>query len=117
MAGPGSVLVVIVNFNSGPMLARSVACVKTQTYADWRLVVVDNGSSDDSVSQMLARHPDVDVLLAGKNLGFAAANNLAVSARPASAWVALLNPDAFPEPDWLQRLVDAAQTHPQFATF
>jgi GT2 family glycosyltransferase len=117
MASPRSVLVVIVNFNSGPLLAKSVACVNAQTYADWRLVVADNASSDDSVSQMLLRYPDVDVLHAGRNLGFAAANNLAVRSRPATRWVALLNPDAFPEPDWLQRLVEAAESRPEFGAF
>jgi GT2 family glycosyltransferase len=53
---------------------------------------------------------------AGRNLGFAAANNLAVQAC-GTEFIALLNPDAFPEPGWLAALVDAARSHPRAAAF
>ena len=111
------VLVVIVNYNSGALLIRSVDSMKRQSFADYRLVVVDNASKDDSLALLRANHPDVEVLPAGGNLGFAAANNLAVRKFPGSRWIALLNPDAFPEPTWLQMLVEAARNNPAFATF
>jgi N-acetylglucosaminyl-diphospho-decaprenol L-rhamnosyltransferase len=103
------VLVIVVNYNSGEMLARAVGALKRQTFADYRLIVVDNASSDDSIARMSAANPGVEVLAAGSNLGFAAANNLAVRRFPGSRWIALLNPDAFPEPVWLQRLVETAR--------
>ncbi len=115
--GEPAVLVVIVNYNGGEMLARAVASVKQQTFTDYRLIVVDNASSDDSIALMEAGNPCVEVLPAGANLGFAAANNLAVRRYPGSRWIALLNPDAFPEPLWLQTLVDAARVHPDSAAF
>ena len=52
----------------------------------------------------------------GRNAGFAAANNVAVR-RTDCELVALLNPDAFPEPDWLALLVDAARAAPEHASF
>ncbi len=116
-AGAPAVLVVIVNYNGGELLARSVAAMKHQTFTDYRLVVVDNASSDDSIGLMLADHAGVEVLPAGSNLGFAAANNLAVRHFPGSRWIALLNPDAFPEPDWLKTLVEAAGDRPDAAAF
>jgi GT2 family glycosyltransferase len=109
--------VIIVNFNSGLLLLKSVTCVKAQHYSNYQLIVVDNGSSDESIALLLARYPDVHVVRAGKNLGFAAANNLAVKMCPETPWIALLNPDAFPEPDWLQHLIEAAEKHPEFAAF
>ena len=115
--GSPEVLVVIVNYNAGGMLARAVDAMKRQTFSDYRLVVVDNASSDDSITRMNGANPGVEVLLAGSNLGFAAANNLAVRSFPGSRWIALLNPDAFPEPDWLQNLVDAARNHSDVAAF
>ena len=51
------------------------------------------------------------------NLGFAAANNLAARRAGEVEWLALLNPDAFPEPDWLERLLTASQAHPECASF
>ena len=111
------VLVVIVNYNGGNLLTRAVVSMKQQTFTDYRLIVVDNASSDDSIALLLDSHPDVEVLPAGSNLGFAAANNLAVRTVPGSRWIALLNPDAFPEPAWLQTLVEAARDNPRIAAF
>jgi GT2 family glycosyltransferase len=115
--GEPSVLVVIVNYNGGEFLARAVAAMKRQTFTDYRLIVVDNASSDESIAVMSASNPGVEVLPAGSNLGFAAANNLAVRGFLGSRWIALLNPDAFPEPDWLQKLVEAARDSPDIAAF
>lgn len=50
------------------------------------------------------------------NLGFAAGNNRAI-AQCSTEYVALLNPDAFAEPDWLEKLLQAAQAHPEAAAF
>ena len=79
------------------------------------LVVVDNASSDDSVSSANA-FANVTVLRMKANLGFAAGNNR-ILAECATEFVALLNPDAFPEPDWLARLLTAAGSYPDVATF
>jgi GT2 family glycosyltransferase len=50
------------------------------------------------------------------NLGFAAANNRALDVCE-TEWLALLNPDARPEPDWLERLLGAADRHPEVDAF
>jgi len=49
----------------------------------------------------------VRLIEAGANLGFAAGNNLA-AAQALGDWLALINPDAFAAPDWLERLLEAA---------
>src|SRR5258708_4809732 len=100
------VVVVIVNFNSGDFLARSVAALQAQTYRAFTTVVVDNASTDDSVASMRQRFPEVTVIQAPSNVGFAAGNNLAIRECHGFHWLALLNPDAFPERDWLKQLME-----------
>ena len=53
----------------------------------------------------------------GKNVGFARANNFAVERTEGCEWIALVNPDAFPEPTWLETLVGAAAEHPEYTFF
>ena len=57
------------------------------------------------------------VIRESRNLGFAAANNRAVARLPDCELVALLNPDAFPDPGWLAALLAAAAAHPEAASF
>jgi len=112
------VSVVIVNWNGGDLLARCVADLSLQTLPPHEVIIVDNASSDGSAQAVGQQFPHVRVIEAGSNLGFAAGNNLAVRmASPDSSWIALLNPDAFPEPTWLQALVEAAIQQPEFAIF
>ena len=105
--------VVIVNKNAGVHLARSLESLQRQTVAPHRIVVVDNASDDGSLDGLDARFSAVLFVRSAENLGFAAANNLAVRLCDDCAFVALLNPDAFPEPDWLETLLRAATAHPE----
>lgn len=116
-AGEHSVAVLIVNYNSGSMLARCLEALARQTTRDFHAVVVDNASTDDSAEGVEARFPNVTLVRAGANLGFAAGNNLALKHAGGARWIALLNPDAFAEPDWLERLVAAAEGQPGFSFF
>jgi GT2 family glycosyltransferase len=109
--------VVIVNYNAGAWLARTVAALQAQTFTDFRTIIVDNGSTDRSLDDLPAGPVPVDIIRAGKNLGFAAGNNLAIRGHVRAEWLALLNPDAFPHPDWLERFLAAARAHPEFAFF
>jgi len=69
------------------------------------VVLVDNGSSDDSVELARRELPEIKVLELGENLGFGPALNRAVAAHPAEA-VILLNNDAEPEPRFVEALLD-----------
>jgi GT2 family glycosyltransferase len=60
--------------------------------------------------------PAAQLIQLDSNTGFAAANNLAARTVE-TPFIALLNPDAFPEPDWLAQLLEAAQQRPQFAAY
>jgi GT2 family glycosyltransferase len=108
--------VIIVNYNSGERLARCLDHLARQTFADFKVVVVDNGSSDDSVDRARTTGVPAAFDLAGENLGFAAANNRAAKVA-AGEWLVFLNPDAYAEPDWLQQLVAASERYPQADAF
>jgi GT2 family glycosyltransferase len=110
-----TITVIIVNWNSGDFLAECLRRLKAQTIQPERVLVVDNASSDDSVTSA-EEFANVTVLRINANLGFAAGNNRAL-AECETEFVALLNPDAFPEPDWLERLLAAASAHPEVAAF
>lgn len=118
-----AVTVIVVNHNGGPHLPRCLHCLADQRLLPARIVVVDNASADGS-ADAARRQAAADDRLAGRvvvremaeNIGFAAANNRAVATCDTEL-VALLNPDAFPEPGWLEALVTAARRHPEAAAF
>jgi GT2 family glycosyltransferase len=116
-ASTDSVAVIVVNANGGELLERSLHGVEEQTLPPRRVVVVDNASTDGSVDSLEERHTSVEVLRLEENVGFGAANNIAVRAASDCEWVALLNPDAFPEPRWLEALLEAARRQPEFSFF
>jgi GT2 family glycosyltransferase len=111
------VTVVIVNYNGGEMICQCISALEVQRFIGFTIVVVDNNSTDGSVTSIRTRHPSVLVLEPGSNLGFAGGVNHALRECELGLWVALLNPDAFPTPDWLENLVDAARKHPEYAAF
>ena len=116
--GPATrVAVVIVNTNEGRFLERSLAALSSQTLQPTRTIVVDNGSTEDRPEGVGQGARVVEVIPLGVNRGFAAANNIGVRAATGCEWVALLNPDAFPEPGWLEALMAATTTDPGCATF
>jgi GT2 family glycosyltransferase len=102
--------VIIVSWNSAPWLDGCIRQLLAQNCKPAAIKVVDNASTDNSVA-VIKRFPEVELIEAGSNLGFAAGNNLALAACD-TEFVVLLNPDAFAEPDWLGNLVLAAQTYP-----
>jgi GT2 family glycosyltransferase len=111
------VAVVIVNYNSRGYIARCLTSVAQQSVGSFRTIVVDNRSTDGSADDLERKFPWIELLRAGRNLGFAAANNLGAAHAAGSEWIVTLNPDAFPQQDWLEKLLAAAQAQPEFSFF
>jgi GT2 family glycosyltransferase len=109
------VTVVIVNYNSGQWLGRCLDGLDLQTCRPAAVIVVDNDSSDDSMKAVRGRRLDIRPVYLKRNVGFAAANNYAINSIRHGEWVALLNPDAIPAPDWLEQLSGYAKAHPEYA--
>lgn len=110
-AAPPKASILIVAWNSGDDLARCMAALEVQSLRDFEVILLDNGSTDGAVEQLVQR-PWLTCLRSDRNLGFAAGNNRAAQGASAQ-YLVTLNPDAFPDPDWLEMLVAAAERHPE----
>lgn len=108
-----NVAVVIVNYNGGALLRQCLQALERQTLRPRQVIVVDNASSDGSVDGIGTEHPGVTVIRCPENFGFAKGNNLGIAATVECDWIACLNPDAFPEPEWLEQFLKGASGHPE----
>jgi GT2 family glycosyltransferase len=103
-----TVSVVIVNWNGRRWLEQCLPTLEAQTFRDFEILVVDNGSTDGSVAWLAEQWPGVRLLAQAGNLGFAAGNNAGIRAGW-GRYIATLNNDTRVGPDWLAALVQAAR--------
>jgi GT2 family glycosyltransferase len=103
---------IILNWNGWPDTIECLDALKVCTYRQLSLIVVDNGSADDSVARIRAAHSDILLLESGANLGFAGGNNVGIRHALAhdAEYLWLLNNDTKPAPDALSALVAKAIT-------
>jgi GT2 family glycosyltransferase len=97
------VAIVVPTWNRSALLARALENLTRQTYPIDRVIVVDNGSADDSVA--VATKAGARVISLGANAGFAAAVNRGIREAAGAEWVCILNNDVTLEPDWLARIM------------
>ena len=109
-----SVAVVVPNWNGEAFLGACLDSLAAQSL-EHRVVVVDNGSVDGSVELVRSAYPGVELVALEHNAGFAGGVNRGIEAALAHGveLVALLNNDAVADERWLQRLVEAADAHPE----
>lgn len=100
-----TVTVVIVNFNSQDCIISCLQSIYAQTTAPEQVLVVDNGSSDQSVTLIGQTFPQTEILELNANLGFAEACNRGFG-RARGDLVALVNPDVVLDEHWLQALLN-----------
>ncbi len=100
-----SVAAVVPNWNRRDLLEGLLPSVRAQTVPFDEVIVVDNGSTDDSVE--LARGSGARVLALEKNFGFAAAVNRGIEVARAD-WIAILNNDVTLDATWLANLLAAS---------
>jgi GT2 family glycosyltransferase len=94
-----------VNRNTADLLCTCLDKVfQSNLQFEPQVIVVDNGSVDDSVDRAKKKHPKAVVIQAGGNLGFAAANNLAMK-QAVGDFVLLVNTDAMLEKDCAAKLL------------
>lgn len=107
------VTVVIPNWNGISFLPECLASLRAQSYSDFRVVVVDNASADESVGWVRAKHPEVEVVERADNGGFAVAVNAGIALADGD-YVALLNNDTVADTRWLDALVEALDSRPDY---
>jgi GT2 family glycosyltransferase len=104
------VTTIVVNWNGRAFLDKCLSSLVAQTYQPHEIILVDNASTDGSADDVEAKWPSIKVLRSQTNVGFAAGNNLAIQ-RSSGKYVALLNNDAYAEPDWLAKMIEVAEQY------
>jgi len=107
-----SVYCVVLNMNGKTLLLESLESIMKMTYPNFKVVVVDNGSTDESPDAVRTQYPSVTVLENGKNLGFGEGNNVGIrySLKQGAEWIFLLNNDIAVDPEMLTELMKAASS-------
>jgi GT2 family glycosyltransferase len=109
------VLILILNWNGK---ADTIECLSSLASAYpqplFSTLVVDNGSSDDSVHAIRAAFPDIPIIETKENLGFAGGNNAGIrwALEKSFEWILLLNNDTIAAPDLIKSFLQAAQSKP-----
>src|SRR5579875_1315087 len=103
--------VIVVNYHCAELTARALesAAASAGRYSVEE-IVVDNGSSEEERELLRSRRPKARIIDPKRNLGFAAANNLAIRSAQ-GRYLLLLNPDAFPQGDSVARLAEYLDSH------
>ncbi|HNP71008.1 MAG TPA: glycosyltransferase family 2 protein [Kouleothrix sp.] len=112
--------IIIVSWNTRELLRRAIDSARASLAGSGigtRIVVVDNASADGTPAMLRADYPEVELIEAGTNLGFAGGNNLALRHVLSTAidYVFLLNPDTESRGDALPMLVRYLEAHPDVA--
>jgi len=101
---PQQVSIIVVNWNGEKLLTECLGSLCSQTYADREIILVDNGSTDNSVKLVRQGFPDIRVVELKNNGGFTGGNTEGL--RVASGeFIALFNSDVHADGLWLDRLV------------
>jgi GT2 family glycosyltransferase len=109
------VLILILNWNGK---ADTLECLASLAAADttplFSTLVVDNGSTDDSVQVIRSAYPDIPILETKANLGFAGGNNAGIrwALGKSFEWILLLNNDTIVAPDLIKSFLEAAKQKP-----
>jgi GT2 family glycosyltransferase len=108
---------VVVNWNGGALLNECLQSLATQRRPPDHVIVVDNGSTDNSLELASGCLRTAELIKLPSNEGFAKANNIAVRAARGFDAFALLNPDAVADEGWLEALAHAAEVDSTAASF
>jgi GT2 family glycosyltransferase len=104
--------VIIPNLDGEKLLPICLESLRKQTFKNFNIIVIDNGSKDNSLTLLKGRYPEVEVVPLDRNYGFAFAVNRGIGASKGE-FVGLLNNDIELDPRWLEELHQAMVEHPE----
>jgi GT2 family glycosyltransferase len=113
--GNGSVYVLLLNWNNWKDTNECLGSLKGLDYDNWKVVVLDNGSTDGSVERIRERFPELEIMELGENLGFAGGINAGIRAalERGTEYVWMLNNDTTVDSKALRTMVEKAETDPR----
>src|SRR5512136_3077532 len=103
------VSIVIVNFNGRRFLEPCLSALRSQSYEPCEIILVDNGSSDDSAGYVRTHFPETILIETGTNCGFAGGANAGIL-RARGEFILTLNNDTIADPTLLENLVKPMMT-------
>jgi GT2 family glycosyltransferase len=105
------VYIIILNWNGCQVTIECVETCRKLTYPNFRIIIVDNGSADDSEAILRERFPNIEFIQTGANLGFAGGNNVGIhhAIEHGADYVWLLNNDTVVDTEALSALVHVAE--------
>ena len=108
------IMIVVLNWNGKEDTLECLASLDQLEYPNYSVVVVDNGSSDDSVNAISKLRPNITILQTGSNLGYAGGNNVGIeyALDHGADYVLILNNDVVVAPDLLTEFMNAANLLP-----
>ncbi len=112
------VAVVITNWNGKKDTIECIESLEKSSHRNFKIIVVDNGSADNSEADIKAKFPSVDVVHIDQNIGLAAANNVGVNAAldlGGVDYVVLANNDVIFDAACLKEMVNLTEKHPEVA--
>lgn len=109
-----SVAIVILNYNGRNHLETFLPSVLASTYANKRVIVADNASTDDSMDFVRTQYPSVECLYNLTNEGFAGGYNWALNLVEADYYI-LLNSDVLVTPNWIEPVIALMETNRNIA--
>ncbi|TNE82058.1 MAG: glycosyltransferase family 2 protein [Bacteroidetes bacterium] len=109
-----SVAAVILNYNTRNFLEKFLPAVLHTSYSNFKVVVIDNASTDDSVAFMQESYPEIQLIVLEKNFGFAGGYNEGLKQVSADYFI-LLNSDVEVTPQWVSPIIEVMEADQKIA--
>lgn len=106
------VSIVIVTWNAARYMEGCLKSIKEQSFKDWEVIVVDNGSTDDTLNIVKGLFPQAKIIRNKENLGFCKANNQGISVAQGD-FIFTLNSDIILDKDFIEKIVKASKGLPE----
>jgi len=116
-AADPAVAIIILTWENYEETADCLDSLRSISYDNYRVIVVDNGSEDGSIDRLQQEYDWCEFLVNDENLGFARGNNVGISyaLETGTDYVLLLNDDTLVQPDFLTPLVDTMERYDSVA--
>ncbi len=107
MVGTPLVYIVVLNYNGYKDTVECIESLKTITYKNCKVIVVDNNSTDGSYDKLKSGYPELDIIKSAENLGYAGGNNLGIkkALENKADYVCIINNDVVVEPSFLETVI------------
>lgn len=104
--------VIIVNWNTRKLLKPCLNSVRRQTQTDFEVILVDNGSTDDSVAFVKQNYAEVKIIENKTNVGLDEAINIGAK-KAKGRYIVFINTDMIADKNWLKELVEPMEKNPE----